>query len=181
MKITPGPLSGLLMIEPRVFRDERGYFYESCQNHRYQEAGIPALIQDNISRSYQNSLRGLHYQLPNAQGKLIWVLRGKVWDVMVDIRRSSPTFGKWHAVTLSDENPMQIYIPPGFAHGFCVLSEVADFAYKCSDYYTPSAEHGISWDDPTLAIEWPVQKPILSPKDQQYPRLNEITHDHLFS
>lgn len=181
MKITPGPLSGILMIEPRVFRDERGFFYEACQQQRYQEAGIPPLVQDNISRSQQNSLRGLHYQLPNSQGKLIWVLRGKVWDVMVDIRRSSETFGQWHAVTLSDENPMQIYIPPGFAHGFCVLSEVADFAYKCTEYYNPQAEHGIAWDDPTLGIQWPVQTPILSPKDQLYPRLNEITHDKLFS
>lgn len=181
MKITPAPLAGILIIEPRIFNDERGFFYESHQQSRYLEAGIPAMVQDNISRSRRGTLRGLHYQLPAAQGKLVWVIRGKVWDVMVDIRRQSPTYKKWFAMTLSDEQPTQIYIPPGFAHGFCTLSDEADFCYKCTDYYTPSDEHGIIWNDPEINIKWPVDNPVLSPKDKLYPSLNEIEHDKLFA
>lgn len=181
MKIHSAPLQGLLIIEPKLFSDDRGYFYESHQDKRYLEAGIPPLVQDNISRSKQHTLRGLHYQLPQSQGKLVWVTRGKVWDVMVDIRRSSPTFKKWFALTLSDDEPRQIYIPPGFAHGFCVLSDEADFCYKCTDYYAPQTEQGILWNDPALAIDWPVSSPLLSPKDIAYPTLNEIAHDKLFS
>lgn len=181
MKITTTPLAGILLIEPRVFHDERGFFYESHQLERYQEAGIPALVQDNLSRSKRNSLRGLHYQSPHAQGKLIWVIRGKVWDVMVDIRQSSPTYKQWFGITLSDEKPMQIYIPPGFAHGFCTLSDEADFYYKCSDYYTPTSEHGIIWNDPEINIAWPISNPILSPKDCTYQTLSEIEHDKLFA
>jgi len=181
MKIHQAPLQGILIIEPRVFTDERGYFYESHQAKRYLDAGIPPLIQDNISRSKQHALRGLHYQLPQAQGKLVWVTRGEVWDVMVDIRRSSPTYKQWFAMTLSDAEPRQIYIPPGFAHGFCVLSAEADFCYKCSDYYAPAMEHGILWNDPELAINWPVAQPLLSPKDAAFPTLKEIAHDKLFT
>lgn len=181
MKITTTPLAGILLIEPRVFHDERGFFYESHQLERYQEAGIPALVQDNLSHSKHNSLRGLHYQSPHAQGKLIWVIRGKVWDVMVDIRQSSPTYKQWFGITLSDEKPMQVYIPPGFAHGFCTLSDEADFYYKCSDYYTPASEHGIIWNDPEINIAWPISNPILSPKDCTYPTLSEIAHDKLFA
>ncbi len=181
MKIHSAPLPGILIIEPRVFTDERGFFYESHQEKRYLDAGIPPLVQDNISRSKQDALRGLHYQLPQSQGKLVWVTRGKVWDVMVDIRRSSPTYKKWFGLTLSDEEPKQIYIPPGYAHGFCVLSAEADFCYKCTDYYSPQTEQGIAWNDPELAIDWPVSNPLLSPKDAAYPTLNEIAHDKLFT
>lgn len=181
MKISPGPLAGILILEPRLFSDERGWFYESYQQNRYLDAGIPPLLQDNISLSKQGCLRGLHYQLPHSQGKLVWALRGTVWDVMVDIRRSSPTYKKWFGITLSAEQPKQIYIPPGFAHGFCVLSSEAEFAYKCTEYYHPASEHGIIWNDPELAIEWPITNPILSNKDQQYPSLREMTHDTLFA
>ncbi len=134
---SPGPLAGLIIIEPKVFKDNRGYFYEGFQQKRYSELGIPAFVQDNSSRSTRNVIRGLHYQLPAIQGKLVDVTRGKVWDVVIDIRVSSPTFGQWAGFTLSDENHIQFYIPPGFAHGFCVLSEEADFYYKCTDYYIP--------------------------------------------
>jgi dTDP-4-dehydrorhamnose 3,5-epimerase len=181
MKISHAPLSGILIIEPRKFSDERGYFYESHQYNRYLEAGIPPLVQDNFSRSKRNTLRGLHFQKPNTQGKLAWVTRGTVWDVMVDIRRSSPTYKEWFGMTLSDESPLQIYIPPGFAHGFCVLSDEADFCYKCTDYYSPDDEHGILWNDREINIKWPIAQPILSPKDSLYPTLNEIENDKLFA
>lgn len=180
MKVTETPLQGLLIIEPTLFNDSRGYFYESFQHMRYHEHGIPAMVQDNISRSCKNTLRGLHYQLPDAQGKLVSVIRGSVWDVAVDIRRSSLTFGKWFGAVLSDENHKQLYIPPGFAHGFCVLSEDADFMYKCTDYYSPKSEHGILWNDPDLKITWPVPHPILSDKDQKYSPLSEVANEHLF-
>lgn len=182
MKITEGPLAGLLMIEPRVFTDERGYFFEVFQQDRYAAAGIPPLVQDNASLSKKNVIRGLHYQLPpHAQGKLVGVTRGCVWDVAVDIRVNSPTFGQWFGIELSAENHKQLYIPPGFAHGFCVLSEEADFYYKCTDVYAPGSEGGIAWNDPALNIPWPVKQPILSPKDEIYSPLNEIGHDRLFT
>ncbi len=169
-----------MIIEPQLFVDQRGYFYEVFQQKRYADYGIPPMVQDNASRSKRNTLRGLHYQLPHAQGKLVWVTRGTVWDVAVDIRLQSPTFGKWFGITLSDENHTQFYIPPGFAHGFCVLSEEADFQYKCTDYYSPGAEHGIAWNDKKLNIPWPVTSPILSPKDEMYPSLHEIANEKLF-
>lgn len=181
MKITPAPLDGLLIIEPRVFKDTRGYFYESFQQDRYLKAGLPLFVQDNVSCSTANTLRGLHYQLPRPQGKLVWVSQGSVWDVAVDIRRSSPTFGQWFSITLSDENPIQMYIPPGFAHGFCVLSETAIFHYKCTDFYAPECEHGICYNDPKLNISWPITQPILSDKDNTYLTLEEITHERLFA
>lgn len=181
MKVTETPLLGLLVIEPAVFNDERGYFYESYQHERYHEHGIPAMVQDNASRSCKNTLRGLHYQLPNAQGKLVTVTRGVVWDVAVDIRKSSPTFGEWFGTVLSDENHKQLYVPPGFAHGFCVISEEADFIYKCSAYYSPKTEQGIIWNDPDINITWPVPQPILSDKDKKYKALSEIADEHLFT
>lgn len=181
MKITETPLAGLLIIEPKVFTDTRGYFYETYQRERYEQAGIPAFVQDNTSRSKHGAVRGLHYQLPNAQGKLVYVTRGSVWDVVVDIRTNSATFGHWFAYTLSDENHAQLYVPPGFAHGFCVLSDEADFHYKCTDYYSPSNEHGIAWNDPELNIPWPIKNPILSAKDAAYPTLKGIPHDRLFA
>lgn len=181
MKISTTKLDGLIIIEPKVFHDARGYFFETFQTQRYAELGIPPFVQDNVSRSTKNVLRGLHYQLPHSQGKLVWVTRGSVWDVVVDIRLGSPTFGQWFGITLSDENHLQMYIPPGFAHGFCVLSDIADFHYKCTDFYTPGAEHGIRWNDPDIQIAWPITQPITSPKDDLYPALNEIAHDKLFT
>jgi len=181
MKITAGPLPGLLIIEPHVFVDNRGHFYETFQRKRYEECGIPTFVQDNVSHSKQNVLRGLHYQLPHSQGKLVYVTRGSVWDVAVDIRVHSNTFGQWYGIQLSQDNHVQVYIPPGFAHGFCVTSDEADFHYKCTDYYLPEAEHGISWNDARLNISWPVQHPILSAKDEMYPSLHEIAHEKLFT
>lgn len=181
MKITTTPLAGLLLLEPRIFPDDRGYFYECFHQARFGEQGLPAFVQDNASRSRKHVLRGLHYQLPNAQGKLVGVTQGEIWDVAVDVRRSSPTFGQWYAVTLSDTNHLQLYVPPGFAHGFCVLSEQADVYYKCSALYTPASEHGIRWNDPRLNIAWPVKTPLLSAKDAVYPTLDEISHEHLFA
>lgn len=181
MNIKTAPLQGLIIIEPKVFNDERGYFYETFQQERYAKLGIPAFVQDNISHSKRHVLRGLHYQNPHGQGKLVSVTRGSVWDVVVDIRVQSPTFGQWFGITLSDENHTQMFIPAGFAHGFCVLSEAADFSYKCTDYYSPACEHGIAWNDPRLNITWPVQNPVLSPKDEVYPPLHEIAHEQLFA
>lgn len=181
MQITSGPLSGLIIIQPKIYNDNRGYFYEIFQQKRYEEFGLPPFVQDNFSRSTRNVLRGLHYQLPNPQGKLVYVTRGSVWDVAVDIRKHSPTFGQWFGITLSDENHTQFYIPPGFAHGFCVLSDEVDFHYKCTDYYSPGAEQGIAWNDAKLNIPWPVQQPILSAKDEIYSCLHEISDEKLFT
>lgn len=181
MKVTETPLKNLLVIEPSVFPDARGFFYESYQHQRYREHGIPELVQDNVSRSCKNTLRGLHYQLPNSQGKLVSVIRGSVWDVAVDIRKSSPTFGQWFGVVLDEDNHKQLYVPPGFAHGFCVLSEEVDFLYKCSDYYHPENEHGIMWNDPEINITWPINNPILSDKDKHFTKLSEISDEHLFA
>lgn len=180
MQTTPGPLNGLLIITPRLFHDARGYFFESFHQTRYAALGLPPFVQDNHSVSKKNVIRGLHYQQPNAQGKLVFVTRGKVWDVVVDIRKSSPTFGQWFSLILSDENHTQLYIPPGFAHGFCTLSDEADFAYKCTDVYTPGAEHGIRFDDPDINIPWPTTTPILSEKDKTYPLLANIPRENLF-
>lgn len=181
MKVTETALAGLLIIQPKVFTDNRGYFFESAQEKRYGEYHIPAFVQQNLSRSKKNVIRGLHYQLPHAQGKLVGVIQGAVWDVAVDIRHSSPTFGQWFGITLSDENHTQLYIPPGFAHGFCTLSDAADLYYLCTDYYTTASEHGIAWNDPTLDIKWPTQQPILSAKDETYSFLDQIEHDKLFA
>lgn len=181
MKITNAPLDGILIIEPRVFKDTRGFFYESFQQERYTNAGMPLFVQDNVSHSTANTLRGLHFQLPRSQGKLVWVTQGSVWDVMVDVRVSSPTFGEWFSITLSADHPTQVYIPPGFAHGFCVLSDSAIFHYKCTDYYAPACEHGIRWNDPKLNIAWPISNPVLSAKDSAYPTLDEMTHEQLFA
>lgn len=181
MKVSDAPLAGLKILEPDVFIDNRGYFYEVFQQKRYTEYGLPTFVQDNISRSRRNVIRGLHYQLPHAQGKLVWVVHGSVLDITVDIRVNSKTFGQWFSIKLDDHKGTQLYIPPGFAHGFCVLSEEADFYYKCTDYYSPNDEHGIAWNDNNLSIAWPIDNPIISPKDQQYPLLNEIPHDQLFT
>ena len=169
MKVVTTDLPGVLIIEPKVFGDERGFFYESFNAKAFKEAtGLETnFVQDNHSRSQKGVLRGLHYQLENTQGKLVRVTVGEVLDVAVDIRRSSPHFGKWVAVRLSAENHRQLWVPEGFAHGFVVLSEFAEFLYKTTDYYTPSAERSIRWDDPDLAIDWQLDEaPQLSAKDQ---------------
>ncbi|MFZ5875353.1 MAG: dTDP-4-dehydrorhamnose 3,5-epimerase [Nitrospirota bacterium] len=169
MIVKETPLAGLLVIEPRVFRDDRGFFWETHHARRYAEAGITdPFVQDNASRSSKGTLRGLHYQLKRPQGKLVWVVRGEVFDVAVDIRRSSPTFGKWFGMRLSGEEPKQMYIPPGFAHGFCVLSDSVDFMYKCTNFYAPDDERGILWNDPDIGIAWPIAEPLLSAKDTRF-------------
>lgn len=173
MNVIATSLPGVLLLEPKVFGDARGFFLEIWQAERYRAAGMPApFVQDNHSRSRRGVLRGLHYQLVQPQGKLVWVTRGAVFDVAVDVRRGSPQFGRWFGCVLDDENHRQLYIPPGFAHGFCVLSEEADFFYKCTDYYHPQSERGIAWDDPDIGIEWPLREVSLSGKDQQNRRLN---------
>jgi len=181
MKVIETDLPGVLIIEPRVFRDERGFFVETWHEERYAEAGLESLrfVQDNHSRSQRGVLRGLHYQIEHAQGKLLRVARGEVFDVAVDVRAGSPTFGQWAGANLSDANHRQMYIPPGFAHGFCVLSEEADFCYKCTDYYYPQAEAGVFYNDPDIGIEWPIDAPLLSDKDRGLPRLAEIAEHKL--
>lgn len=171
MKATPLSIPDVLLIEPKVFGDERGFFYESFNQNAFNQAVGRDIrfVQDNHSKSAKNVLRGLHYQLPpKAQGKLVRVIVGEVFDVAVDIRKSSPTFGKWVGEVLSGENKRQMWIPAGFAHGFLVLSEMAEFLYKTTDYWAPEFECGIRWDDPELAILWPlVGEPVLSAKDKQ--------------
>ena len=163
-----------MLIEPDVFRDPRGLFLETYHARRYADAGIPGpFVQDNYSQSLRGTLRGLHYQEPHAQGKIVMVTEGAVYDVVVDIRKGSPSFGRWYGTDLSAENRLQVYVPPGCAHGFCVTSDRASFLYKCTDYYAPSAERGIIWSDPALAISWPVSTPILSAKDRIYKSLAE--------
>lgn len=169
MKVTALDIPGALLIEPALFRDPRGLFCETFHAQRYAEAGLADhFVQDNFSRSVRGTLRGLHYQEPHAQGKLVMVLEGAVYDVVVDIRKGSPTFGKWQGFDLSSDNYRQLYVPPGCAHGFCVTSEQAAVLYKCTDFYSPKDERGIIWNDPALAISWPVTTPRLSPKDQAY-------------
>ena len=166
MKLVETPLPGCVVIEPRVFGDDRGWFYESWNRERFAEAGLPMqFVQSNVSRSRRGVLRGLHYQWPNPQGKLVSVLEGDVWDVAVDIRRGSPGFGSWTAVELSGENKRHFWIPEGFAHGFVVLSESAIFSYLCTAVFDPAADAAIRWNDPELAIDWPVRAPLLSAKD----------------
>jgi dTDP-4-dehydrorhamnose 3,5-epimerase len=175
MKFTDTALKGVVLVEPDVFTDPRGYFLETYHAGRYAEGGIIGpFVQDNFSHSARGTLRGLHYQLKRAQGKLVMALEGRIFDVAVDIRRGSPTFGRWVGLELSGENKRQLYIPPGFAHGFCVLSDTADVLYKCTDIYSPKDERGIIWNDPALAIAWPVSSPLLSDKDRAYKRLSEM-------
>jgi len=178
MKTIATDLPGVLIIEPRVFSDSRGFFFESYNAERYVEAGIAAtFVQHNHSSSIKATIRGLHYQLRRPQGKLLRVLRGTVFDVAVDIRRGAPTFGKWVGVELSAENKRQIFVPAGFAHGFCVTSDVAEIEYKCTDFYAPEDERGVVWNDPTVRVTWPVSEPILSAKDQQLPPLTPDRQD----
>jgi len=175
MKVSATRLPGVLLIEPAVYGDARGFFMETWHRDRYAAAGLPAsFVQDNLSFSRKGTLRGLHFQHPHAQGKLVFVLQGEVFDVAVDIRNGSPTFGRWVGVTLSADNRRQLYIPEGFAHGFCVTGETALFTYKCTDFYNPQAESGIAWDDPDIGIAWPDGNPILSEKDRNYPGLKDL-------
>jgi len=181
MKINETNLEGVLHVEPKVFGDERGFFLETYNKQRYMAAGLPdvSFIQDNHSRSSKGVLRGLHFQLNNPQGKLVQVATGAVFDVAVDIRVGSPTFGQWYGCILSEENHHQLWIPPKFAHGFCVLSDTADFCYKCTDYYHPEDEGGLLWNDSGLGIEWPLSDPKLSEKDKIYPCLRDIDPSQL--
>lgn len=180
MEATHTRLPGVIHFKPSVFGDARGYFVETWSERRYREAGVGrAFVQDNTSKSGKGTLRGLHLQNPFAQGKLVRVVVGSVFDVAVDVRRGSPHYGKWTGVELSEQNHHQLYIPPGFAHGFCVTSDVAVFAYKCTEYYHPESEVTIAYDDPELAISWPVQNPRLSAKDQAGTRLAQLDPEKL--
>ena len=174
MKIFETPIPDLLVIEPRVFGDERGFFLETFNAARFAERGLPTeFVQDNHSRSARGVLRGLHYQRRSPQGKLVSVVRGEIWDVAVDIREGSPTFGQWYGMTLTEKKRQLLWIPPGFAHGFCVLSDGADVLYKCTTLYDAADDRGIRWNDPALGIEWPIADPILSAKDRALPSLAE--------
>lgn len=175
MRVVPTEIPGVLIIEPEVFADGRGFFMETYHAARYREHGIEGpFVQDNHSRSVAGTLRGLHLQVRRPQGKLVRVIEGEVYDVCVDVRRGSPTFGRWVGVTLTAENVRQCYVPPGFAHGFCVLTPVAQVEYKCTDFYDPGGELGVAWNDPALAISWPVRDPILSARDKGHPTLAEL-------
>jgi dTDP-4-dehydrorhamnose 3,5-epimerase len=180
MKITELSLPGAKLIEPSVFGDERGYFMETFSAARYESAGIDAsFVQDNVSRSQRGVLRGLHLQHPHAQAKLVSVLDGEVFDVIVDVRIGSPTFGRWHGEYLSSDNKLQLYVPAGFAHGFCVTSDIALFAYKCTAYYQPKCERTIRWDDRRIGIEWPITTVELSTKDRAGVRLESLDSELL--
>ena len=175
MKITKTKLSGVLVIEPQVFGDCRGFFKEIYHQPRYKECGIDLdFIQDNYSRSSKGVLRGMHFQKTKPQGKLIQCLKGEIYDIVLDINKASSTYGKYFATQLNDENHRQLYIPPGYAHGFCVVSEIADVLYKCTDIYDPNDEGGIAWDDPDVGIKWPVIDPVLSAKDLKHPQLKDL-------
>lgn len=172
LEVEDTPLAGVRIIKPRVFRDSRGYFAEVYQEDAYRRVGIDKpFVQDNQSVSGRHVLRGLHYQLPNPQGKLVTCLSGEVFDVAVDLRRGSDTFRRWFGVVLSSTNQWQLYIPEGFAHGFCVLGDGAHVLYKCTDYYSPAAEHTLIWNDPEIGIEWPMRKPVVSDKDARGKRI----------
>jgi dTDP-4-dehydrorhamnose 3,5-epimerase len=178
VKTTPTDLPGVVIIEPRVFSDARGFFFESYHAEKYAQAGLPPVfVQDNHSSSVKGTIRGLHYQLRRPQGKLFRVLRGTVLDVAVDIRRGSPTFGKWTGVELSAENKRQLFIPAGFGHGFCVTSDGAEVEYKCSDVYVADDQHGVIWNDATIGIRWPVAAPVLSDQDKGFLPLTADRND----
>jgi dTDP-4-dehydrorhamnose 3,5-epimerase len=169
-------LKGVRLIVPRVFNDDRGFFLETFNAAVFEENGLPSnFVQDNHSRSTRGVLRGLHYQFPTWQGKLVRVVTGEIFDVAVDIRKESATFGQWYGVILNEDNKHQLYIPPGYAHGFCVLSETVDVTYKCTAPYTPAEDAGIRWDDPNIGIDWPISAPLVSEKDRNAPLLKDIS------
>jgi len=180
IKFNTTSLPGVILIEPQVFEDPRGFFMETFHKKKYAVEGIDRVfVQDNHSHSKRGTIRGLHYQLGHAQGKLIYVVAGEVFDVAVDIRCGAPTFGKWSGTYISAENKRQLYIPEGFAHGFSVLSETADVIYKCTDFYTPGDEYGIFWADPTIDIDWKIESPVLSKRDSQNPELSQVAAELL--
>jgi dTDP-4-dehydrorhamnose 3,5-epimerase len=180
VKVTELEIPGVLLVEPSVFKDQRGFFVETFHRHRYSAAGITdTFLQDNLSRSQRGVLRGLHLQNPVAQAKLVSAPLGAVFDVAVDVRLGSPTFGKWVGRELSADNQHQLYVPVGCAHGFCVLSDVALFSYKCTDVYSPNDQFGVAFDDPDIGIEWPIEDVILSDKDRVLPRLKDIPKERL--
>lgn len=180
VKFEKTKLEGVTLCVPEVFRDARGFFMETYHAARYIEGGVRAVfVQDNCSRSSKGVLRGLHYQLHKPQAKLVSCLRGEIFDVAVDIRRGSPTFGQWAGAVLSEENSHQLFIPGGFAHGFCVLSEVAEISYKCSEFYDPRDDRGLRWNDPELGIAWPLAAPVLSGKDAAQPFLKDVAEAQL--
>ncbi len=178
MKVIPTSLPGVLIIEPQVYQDGRGFFLESYHQQRYAHAGLPErFVQDNHSRSAPGTLRGLHYQLAHPQGKLVRCVVGAVFEVAVDIRRGSPTFGQWVGLELSAKNQRQVYVPSGFAHGFCVPRVMSEVEYKCTDFYHPEDEYGIIWNDPTIGIDWPIRRPILSARDTAFGQLTADRED----
>jgi dTDP-4-dehydrorhamnose 3,5-epimerase len=178
VKITPTDLPGVLLLQPEIFADARGDFFESFRADAAQAAGLPVFVQENQSRSGRGTLRGLHFQLDRPQGKLVRVVQGSIYDVAVDIREGSPTFGRWTAQVLSAENRLQLYIPPGFAHGFCALDEVADVQYKCTDYYSGGPDQrGVRWNDPALTIPWPRGDPQVNERDGSFALLNSGRSD----
>src|ERR1700733_2383670 len=180
MRVEHTPLPGLLLIEPHCFHDERGFFLESFQAERYRGHGIAeTFVQDNHSRSQHGVLRGLHFQVRQPQAQIVTVIHGRIFDVTVDLRPDSTSFGRWYGVELSDEGPRQLYMAPGFAHGFCVLSAVADLHYKVSRLYRPDDEKGVIWNDPEIGIDWPVTAPIVSKRDGAYPNLRELGREQL--
>lgn len=181
MKVLPTRIADVILLEPRVFPDERGFFLETWSRERYAAAGVDAsFVQDNLSFSKRHVLRGMHFQNPVPQGKLVSVVQGAVFDVAVDLRRGSPTFGEWVGAELSSENRRQMYVPEGFAHGFVVTSDSALFSYKCTRAYSPDSERSLRWDDPDVGIRWPVSRPTLSAKDAEAPLLRDIPADLLF-
>lgn len=176
MNVISTEITDVLIIEPKLFGDQRGFFYESFKADRYASCGITGpFVQDNVSRSSRGVLRGLHLQNPNSQGKLVTVLRGRVRDVAVDVRRGSPTFGKYVSVELSEDNRWQFWVPRGFAHGFVVLSDTAEFFYKCDAFYSPVDEIAIRWNDPAIGIAWGIESPVLAPRDANAPLLAEVS------
>ncbi len=181
MHVLATDIEDIRIIEPRVFEDDRGYFLETYHLSRFKSAGLPGrFVQDNLSFSVKNTLRGLHFQVTRPQAKLVQVISGEIFDAAVDIRSASPTFGRWVGVHLSERNKRQMFIPEGFAHGFCVLSEGAHVVYRCSDYYDPDDEGGILWSDPTIAIDWPIRHPIVSAKDERLPVISDIPPEKLY-
>lgn len=180
MRVEQTQLSGLLLIEPRCFRDGRGFFLESFQAERYRDSGIvETFVQDNHSRSRRDVLRGLHFQVKRPQAQIVTVMRGRVFDVAVDLRPGSATFGRWQGVELSEDGPRQLYMAPGFAHGFCVLSDFADLHYKVSEIYDDTDEGGVVWNDPQIGIRWPIDNPVISSRDRSYPFLRELKQEQL--
>ncbi|MDP3980297.1 MAG: dTDP-4-dehydrorhamnose 3,5-epimerase [Chlamydiota bacterium] len=180
MQCIQTPLPGVLIIEPRVFTDQRGFFLETFQDQKYRDLGIAkSFVQDNHSHSSYGVLRGMHYQLRYPQGKLVYAVSGDIFDVVIDIRKGSESFGQWFGCTLSCENRRQLYVPEGYAHGFCVLSRQADVIYKCTELYHPEDEFGLIWSDPQVGVQWPIENPTLSEKDNRYPALNQIPDEQI--